>query len=238
MAVLTGGDIKRTARVAGILYLLLVPLGFYSFVYVPSVLALHGDADAASRHIISSERLVRTGIASHLVSQIVVVFLALTLYRLLCVVNRDRAVTMVVLALICVPISFLSEVNSLAALHLLQRTSEGALTSHQLGEQAILFLGMQRSGVLLAQVFWGLWLLPLSSLVVASRFLPRWLGLPVLIAAAGYLIDSARHVLLPGGQSISQFTAVGELALPLWLVTKGIDRQRWIEQGTSGTCQG
>lgn len=89
-----------------------------------------------------------------------------------------------------------------------------------------------KSGVLLAQVFWGLWLLPLSALVVASRFLPRWLGLPVRIAAAGYLIDSARHVLLPGGQPLSQFTAVGELALPLWLVTKGIDRQRWIEQGT------
>ena len=59
-------------------------------------------------------------------------------------------------------------------------------------------LEMRRDGILIAQVFWGLWMLPLAELVFGSRFLPKWLSIPVLIAAAGYLVDSGAHLLLPG----------------------------------------
>src|SRR5262245_4055760 len=220
-------SINKTARLAGGLYLSLVPLGIFSFVYVPSVILVRGDAAATSRNIITSEWLFRAGTVSHLVSQVIVVFLVLALYRLLKPVNRDRATVMVVLALLCVPISFLTEVYNFAALQLLSRAEDGAFTSTQLHAQAMLFLDMHRTGILIAQVFWGLWMLPLCSLVFRSRFLPKWLAIPVLIGAVGYLIDSGRHLLFPGGMMLSQLTALGELFLPLWLLCKGVDVERW-----------
>jgi hypothetical protein len=175
----------------------------------------------------ASEWLFRAGTVSHLISQIIVVFLVLTLYRLFKPVNKDRAVLMVVLALPCVPISFLTEVNNLAALRLLSGADDGPFTATQRHAQAMLFLDLHRSGVLVAQIFWGLWLLPLSSLVLRSGFLPRLLGILVLIGAAGYLVDSGMHLLFPGRPTISQFTALGELLLPLWLLGKGVTVERW-----------
>lgn len=73
------------------------------------------------------------------------------------------------------------------ALRLLGGLDDGAFTSSQRHAQAMLFLEMHRSGILLAQIFWGLWLLFLGSLVFRSGFLPRLLGIAVLIGAAGWL---------------------------------------------------
>jgi Domain of unknown function (DUF4386) len=219
-------SIRRTARLAGGLYLFLVPLGIISFVYVPSALFVRGDAAATSRNIVASEWLFRGGIVSHVLSQILVPLLALAMYRLLKHVNKEHAALMVVLALLCVPISFLAEVNSLAALRVLSSASDGAFTTTQLQTQAMLFLDMRQTGVLLAQVFWGLWLLLVGSLVFRSGFLPRLLGVAVLIGGAGYLVDSGMHLMFPGRATISQFTALGELMLPVWLLVKGVSVER------------
>jgi len=220
-------SINRTARLAGGLYLSLVPLGFFSFVYVPSVLFVPGDAAATSRNIMASEWLFRSGTVSHLITQIIVVFLVLALYRLLKPVNKDRAVLMVVLALLGIPMAFLSEVNHLAALRLLGGADGGAFTSTQIQAQVMLFLDMRRSGVLVAQIFWGLWLLPLGLLVIRSGFLPRLLGILLVIGGAGYLFDSGTQLLFPGFITISQFTIVGELLFSLWLLIKGVNVERW-----------
>ena len=220
-------SINRTARLAGGLYLSLLPFGFFSFVYVPSVLLVRGDAATTSRNIMASEWLFRTGTVSHLISQIIVVFLVLALYRLLKPVDNNLAVLMVVLALLGIPISFLNEVHNLAALRLLSSAGDGAFTSTQLHVQAMLFLDMDRSGILVAQVFWGLWLIPLGRLVFRSGFLPRLLGIPVLIGGAGYLIDSGTQLLFPGHAMISQFTFFAELLLPSWLLVKGVAVERW-----------
>ncbi len=220
-------SINRTARLAGCLYLSLMPFGIFSFVYVPSVLLVRGDAATTSRNIMASEWLFRSGTLSHLLSQIIVVFLALALYRLLKPVNKDQAVLMVVLALLGLPIAFLNEVHNLAALRLLSRPDDGAFTSAQLHAQAMLFLDMGRNGILVAQVFWGPWLLPLGSLVFRSGFLPKMLGVPVVIAGAAYLFDSCTQLLFLGLATVSQFTFIGELLLPLWLLIKGVTVERW-----------
>ncbi len=216
------GSINRTARLAGGLYLSLMPLGIFSFVYVPSVLFVRNDSAATARNIMESEWLFRSATVSHLLSQIIVVFLALALYRILKHVNNSHAVLMVILALLGPPIAFLNEVHNLAALRLLGSPDHGAFTSAQLHAQAMLFLDMSRNGILLAQVFWGLWLLPLGLLIFRSRFLPKLLGVPVLIAGAGYLFDSFTQLLFPGFVMVSRFTALAELMLPLWLLVKGV----------------
>lgn len=92
----------------------------------------------------------------------------------------------------------------------------------------MLFLGLRQSGILLTQVFWGLWLLPLGLLVFRSGFLPKLLGILLVIGCAGYVIDSGTHLLFPDfAATISQFTFIGELLLPLWLLIKGVNVERW-----------
>jgi hypothetical protein len=220
-------SINRTARLAGGLYLAIMPFSAFGILYVPSVLLVPGDAATTSRNIIASEWLFRSGTVSHLIGQIIFIFLVLALYRLLKPVNKDHAVLMVVLALLGIPIAFLNEVNHLAALRLLSSADDGAFTSTQLHAQAMLFLDMRRSGILVAQVFWGLWLLPLGFLVFRSGFLPKLLGILLVIGGVGYLLDSGTQLLFPGLPTISQFTFIGELLLPLWLLIKGVNVERW-----------
>ena len=220
-------SINRTARLAGALYLALMPFGFFGIIYVPSVLLVSGDAATTSRNIMASEWLLRGGTVSHLIGQIIFIFLVLALYRLLKPVNKDRAVLMVVLAVLGIPIVFLNEVNHLAALRLLSSADDGAFTSTQLQSQAMLFLDMRQSGILVAQVFWGLWLLPLGLLIFRSGFLPKLLGVLLVIAGAGYVIDSGTQLLSPGLATISQFTFVGEILFTLWLLIRGVNVERW-----------
>lgn len=221
--------IKRTARLAGGLYLALMPFSFFGIIYVPSVLVVRGDAAATARNIMASEWLFRSGTVSHLVGQIIFVFLVLALYRLLESVNKGQAVLMVALALLAVPIAFVNEVNHLAVLQLLSGADYlEAITPAQRQAQAMLFLDLRRSGILVAQVLWGLWLLPLGYLVFRSGFLPRFLGILLIIACGGYLVDAVVQLLFPSiDATISQFTFVGELLLPLWLLFKGVNVEQW-----------
>ena len=227
MTAASPGSINRTARLAGVLYLLLAVLGFFSFGYIPRTLFVPGNAAATTRNILESEALFRAGTVSHLVSQIVVVFLVLALYRIFEPANRNLAVLMVVFALLCVPISFLSELNHFAALRVLSPNGDPGFTASQPQTEAMLFLDLRRTGVLLAQIFWGFWLLALGAVILQAHFLPRLLTIPVVIAGAGYLLDSGTQLLFPGLPTISQFTALGEMVLPLWLLIRGVAVERW-----------
>ena len=220
-------SVNSTARLAGGLYLASMPFAIFGFFYVPSALLVPGDAATTCRNIMASELLFRSGTVSWLVSHIILIFQVLVLYRLLKPVNKDNAALMVVLALVSIPIVFLNEVNHLAALQVLRSANDGTLIAAQLHAQVMLFLDMRQSGILVAQVFYGLWLLPLGVLVFRSGFLPRLLGVLLLIAAAGYLIDSGTQLLFPGFATISLFTFIGELVFPLWLVIKGVNVERW-----------
>ena len=225
-------SINRTARLAGALYLSVVPFAAFTFLYARPLLVDPADAAATARNIMASEWLFRSATASHLVTQIIFVFQVLALYRLLSLVSRDGAMHMVALALVSIPVSLASEVGNLAALQLLGSADEGAFTAAQLHAQAMRYLEMSQSGILIAQVFWGLWLLPLGWLVFRSRFLPAWLGVLVLIAGAAYTFDSLAQLLSPGFPTVSQYTVVCELLLPLWLVVKGVNVERWLEMAS------
>jgi hypothetical protein len=224
-------SIHRTARLAGGLYLTLAVFAAFGNLYVPSVLVVSGDAETTSRNIVASELLYRGGILSSLVCQVLFVFLVLTLYRLFKTVNKDRAVSMAVLALLGVPMALLNEVNRLAAVRLLSGADTAVFSSSQLQARAMQFLDMWESGISVTLAIWGLWLLPLSVLVFRSGFLPKPVGILLAIAGAGYVIDSGTQLLFPGIPTIGRFTFVGELLFPLWLLIKGVNVDRW-RQGT------
>src|SRR5262245_32259146 len=116
MTAATSVSVTRTARYAGALHLLLVPFGVFSFAYVPAALIAGSDIAETVRNIAGHRALFRSGILSHLLSQILVVFLMMALYRLFAPIDAARMRLIVTLALISVVISFVAELNQFAIL--------------------------------------------------------------------------------------------------------------------------
>jgi hypothetical protein len=224
---------NKTARVAGFLYLLMAPFGFFGMLYVPSILIVPGDAAITANNIMASESLFRSGIVSTLMVQIINILMVLVLYKLLKPVNKNHASLMVIFILIGAPIAMLNELNRFAALLL----SSGAdylmtvFTADQLQALVPLFLDLHEHGITIAGIFWGLWLFPMGYLVFKSGYIPRILGVFLIIAGFGYLIDSFISYLLPNFiatiSQFTQFTWYGELLLPLWLLIKGVNVEQW-----------
>jgi len=217
------------ARVAGFLYLIMIPFALFGMMYVPSNLIVPGDAATTANNIMASESLFRLGIVSALITQIIGILLVLVLYKLLKPVNKNHAVLMVIFMLVAIPIAMLNELNKFAALLLLSGADYlTAFTADQLHAQVRLFLDLHEHGINIAGIFWGLWLFPMGYLVFKSGFIPRILGVLLIIGCFGYLIDSVTFVLFPNfDATISQFTFWGEVLLPLWLLIKGVNVEQW-----------
>lgn len=215
--------LRRLARTAGALYLAMMPFGFFGIVYVPSVLLVPGDATATLQKVMASESLLRLGTASHVIGQIIFILLVLTLFRLLQGVNQPQAVLMTVVALIGVPLTLYNEVNHLTLLSLIDPAHSAAWPASQLSSTAMLLMTARSNGVVLSQVFWGLWLLPLGYLVIRATFLPSFLGVLLVVAGLGYLVDVTLQLLVPSvSLRVSAFTFIGELLFPLWLLIRGV----------------
>ncbi|MFQ5752385.1 MAG: DUF4386 domain-containing protein [bacterium] len=220
-------SIKKTARLAGFLYLMVVPLGIFGLLYVPSRLIVSGDPATIAKNITASESLFRLGIVSNLLASIVMILVVLFLYRLLKPVNKNAALLMVILVLAAVPIAMLNELTQFASLQLLSGADYLMLfTTEQLQALAFLFLRLYIQGSSIAFIFWGLWLLPLGYLVFKSGFLPRILGILLMIACFGYLIDSFA-IFLGYHTNIGLFTGWSEVIFLLWLLIKGVNVEQW-----------
>jgi Domain of unknown function (DUF4386) len=220
--------VRKQAKVAGLLYLLVgltAPIGFF---YVPSRLIVAADAAATADHLRASGSLLRIGIGTELFHQTVFIFLVLALYRLLKEVNERQAWLMVILgALVSVPIVFVNVINELAALALVRGDQYLlAFNKDQLDALAYLFLRLHGQGLVVAGIFWGLWLFPFGMLVIKSRFIPSSLGFLLILAGIGNLLGSVTSILLPNCRHlVDSFAMVlewGELPIVFWLLIWGV----------------
>jgi hypothetical protein len=215
------------ARLAGLLYLLVIPLGIFGALYVPSRLIVPGGAARTADNIMASESLFRLGIVSDLLAPLVLIVVVLLLYRLLKPVDKNLALLMVIFLLAGVPIALLNKLNQFAALQLLSGAGYLTIfTPEQLQALAFLFLRLHNQGSTIAFIFWGLWLLPLGYLVFKSGFLPSFLGILLMIACFGYLIDSFA-TFLGYAVNVGMFAALGEVLFILWLLIKGVNAEQW-----------
>lgn len=218
---------RQQARFAGLLYLLIGVTAPIGLEYVPAKLIVSGDATATADRLRASESLLRLGIGSELFHQAVCVFLALALYRLFKAVNEQQAWLLVVLgAFVSVPIVFLNVVNEIAALILVSGAKFlSVFEKPQLDALAFLFLRLHAQGIIVASIFWGLWLFPFGMLVIRSGFIPRVLGVLLFIAGAAYLASAFTSLLLPQyGHAVGQIAGVleiGEVPIILWLLIWG-----------------
>src|SRR6202041_3445254 len=160
--------------------------GFFAVEYVPGKLIVHGNAAATANNIVTSETLFRLGIAGQLICQAGFIFVALALYHLFKGVNRRYASLMVTLVVTSIPIAFLNELNSIAALVLVRGADFLSIFEKpQRDALAMLFLNLHFQGLVVDEIFFGLWLLPLALLVYGSRLLPRFLGVWLALAGLG-----------------------------------------------------
>jgi len=216
----------KAARIAGAVYLSMCFIAPFSLLYIPSKLIVRGNADATANNILTHETLFRLGIVGELFGMVIFILLGLALYRLLNGVNRIWALTMLALVLVSVAVGFLNVLNNVAALNLF-RGGEflAAFEKPQRDALAYLFIRLHSEGELMNEIFWGLWLFPFGLLVYRSGFLPRFLGVWLMINCFAYVVLSLIALLFPPYYSAAfrwaQPVLFGELAIMLWLLIKG-----------------
>jgi hypothetical protein len=218
-------------RAAGFLYLLLVIFAPVRLIYIPSKLFVAGNATATANNIATHETLFRLGIVSDLFCGTILIFLVLALYRLFKGVDQNQAVLMVILGgVLPAAIDFFNVLNDAAALVLVRGADFlSVFEKPQRDALAMLFVRLHHHEIVAAEILWGLWLFPLALLVYRSRFLPRFLGVWLIINGFAYLILSFTGLLLPQYEDMFSNIAfpaeLGEVALMLWLLIKGAKPQ-------------
>ncbi|WP_367915879.1 DUF4386 domain-containing protein [Leadbetterella sp. DM7] len=221
--------IKNTARIAGFIYLVVVITGMFSLAYVPNKLINWNNGAATFSNITASTSLFRLGIYSSVVCYVAFVFLPIVLYKLLRAVNESRARVMVILALLSVPLSFNNLQHKYAALTLTGKESFlQNISIEDLQSKLMLSLNQYNDGILLATVFWGLWLFPFGLLVYKSGFIPKIFGVLLMLGCVGYLINFTGNTLFENyskigiGKYMSMLPAAGEIGICFWLLFFGL----------------
>lgn len=228
-----GTSPMRLARTAGVLYLVIFLLAPFAEFFVREGLVVVGDPTTTAKNVIAAEGLFRAGFTTDLFVFVIEVAQAALLYVLFAPVNRTVALVMAFARLAQATILGLNLLNMFGAVELLTHPEYMAgFGAAHVDTHAYLSLRMQSIGYELGLMFFALHLFSLGYLIRRAGFLPRWLGALVAVSAIGYLINGLAVFLVPalaGATAIAVVVAafMGELPLTLWLLVKGVDRERW-----------
>ena len=229
-------SLSKNARVAGLLYVLASVVGFLRLGYIPRALFVHGNVAATANNIAAHESLFRLGLVSQLLGGVLWLFVPLALYRLLKGVDEGLAILMVILgSLMQVPVFFVNTVTDTAALWFARGDDFLSVFDKTQRDAFVrLSLNLHHQLDLANMIFWGLWLLPFGLLVYRSRFLPRFLGIWLMLACFAWLVLSFTGFFLPAYEdtvyTITQPVVLGEVVTMLWLAIMGANEQRLTNQ--------
>lgn len=237
---------KRLARIAGLLYLIVGIFGGFAIAYVTARVYVPGDAATTAGNVLANAGLVRIGVIADLLQATVFVFLAMTLYLLLKHVNQNVASAMVILVAIATTIMCLNKVFQFAAL-LVAGDGSYVAAFGTAGSNALvmLLLDIHNYGFLIAQIFFGLWLVPLGYLAYKSGMFPRALDVVLIVGGVSYLVDMLARFLVPDfGERIHAFLAIPPTIAEIWMVgyllVKGVKTPQLDERipavGTAGAA--
>lgn len=224
---ITDLSLRKSARFAGVLYLIWVITGLYGLLYVPSHTFVQGDVGATANKLLANEFIFRTGLVNVLISSVIWVFLVLILYRLFKQVNEWQAKLLVALVIVQIPVSFITEAFNITSLMIFKGEILKSFELSHRQDMALLFFKISDFSTITVIMFWGLWLLPFGYLVYKSGFIPRIFGLCLFIGGIGWIIDSVMILLFPTySPFISQYVlitgTIGEIPIMLWLLIKGV----------------
>ena len=219
---------KKWARLAGLCYLVIVISGIFSLMYVPDLLIDWQNPELTFQNINNNLPLFRLGIFLSMVCYLAYVALAMILYQVFSAADKNYATCMVILVLVSIPISFLNLTNKLDIITLL---TDPIVTSLYDNDQKMKLvfasLNAYENGITVASLFWGLWLFPFGWLVFHSGFLPKILGVLLMLGCFGYCINIFGNLLIADYQKwgINGFVSIpaslGEIGTCLWLLIMG-----------------
>jgi hypothetical protein len=219
---------QKTARAAAFVFLIIFFLGMSTELFIRPGMIVPGDGAATVENIAASAALFRLSLVSDLIRQVLLMALTLILYILLKPVNKTIAALMVIFYLVCVPISMLNELNHFAVL--LLSSGAGYLTAFkadQLNALVMFFLDLRKYGTFIPQLF-SVWVLLLGYLVFKSGFLPRILGILLMLGGLCYTVSAVLFFLFPNFNAtiLGLFAFIGESLFYLWLLIKGVKQQK------------
>jgi hypothetical protein len=220
---------QKTARAAAFVFLIIFFLGMSTELFIRPGMLVPGDPTATVRNIAASEALFRLSLVSDLTRQALLMLLTLILYKLLKPVNKSIASIMVIFYLVCVPISLLNELNHFAVLLLSSGPGYlAAFNTDQLNALVIFFLELRKYGTYIPQIL-SIWVLLLGYLVFKSGFLPRILGILLMLGGLCYTATAVLFFLFPDFDAtvFGLFAFVGESLFYLWLLIKGVNVKEW-----------
>jgi hypothetical protein len=222
---------KRTARVAGFLYLGVILTGMFAELAVRSRLIVAGNAAATAGNIVASGGLFRLGILGDLVMGLLFITLAVVLYKLLKPVNKVISLLFVFLVAISTAMTSINLLNQFAAAAILGgHNGLTAFSTDQLRALAMFFLDMHAYGYLFSAMFYGTWLFPLGYLVFTSGFFPKVLGVFLMIAPLGSLMEIITKLFFPGFEALMYpgfaIGMIAEFSFCFWLLFKGAKDQK------------
>jgi hypothetical protein len=220
---------QKTARIAAYIFLGIFFLGMSTELFIRPGMIVPGDAASTVRNIVDSEALFRLSLVSDLIRQVLLMVLPLVLYKLLKPVSRAIASLMVIFALVGVPISMLNEINHFAVMLLASNT--GYLTvfkADQLNALVMFFLELRKYGTYIPQLL-SFWVLLLGYLVFKSGFLPRVLGVLLMLGGLCYTAAAVLFLLFPNLDAtiFGLLAFIGEALFYLWLLIKGVNVEEW-----------
>ncbi|MEQ8560957.1 MAG: DUF4386 domain-containing protein [Cytophagales bacterium] len=229
--------INKTARTAGLLYLLMIIGGIISLAYIPSKLIVRNNAAQTFENIVNSEFLFRTGIVIGIITFLIYIMLPLVLYQLLHAVNLAYARLMVIFVLLSIPVFFVNILNKISVLTLISKPEYlEKLSESEVQMQVMMHLDAYNNGIEISQIFWGLWLFPFGYLVYKSGFLPKILGILLMAGCFGYLISFFGAFLYPAYSAtilsdiVSYPAPLGEFGICLWLLIMGTNQLRFAKK--------
>lgn len=218
---------SKNARIAGFFYLLLALVGPVRLIYIPTKLFVTGDAATTAANIAAHQALFQFGILSDLLTGAVGIAVGLALYRLFKDVDRNLAALIFILgAMFVTPIYFLNALNDTGALMFANGADFlSVFDKPQRDAFTMLFLRLHHYGVVVNEVFWGLWLFPLGILTIRCGFLPKFLGWWLILNGFAYLLESYLGLMLPQyEETVSNYAfpvQFGEVAFLLWILILG-----------------
>ncbi len=221
------------ARIAGLLYLVIIVTGLFAEVFVRSKLIVYGDAAVTANNIIHSDLLWRIGISADLIMQICDLPVMIILYYLLRPVNKKLALLNLSFNLIQTAVLAANKLNLLAALFFLGDSDYlKSFNPDQLHALSYLSIKLHNYGLGVGLIFFGFVCLIEGYLIYKSHYLPKILGVLMSIAGLCYLTNSFLSILAPQFSNFALLfpCIIAELGLTLWLIFKGVNLTKWREK--------
>lgn len=223
---------KNLARIAGLLYLIVIATGLFAEVFVRQALKVSGDALATANNIQSSEMLFRWGLVADLINFVCGLPCVLIIYFLFKRVNKfllQLALIFVVIQTAIIAVNLLNQISPLLIL-----SKDAYLNTFQPNQLATLLqlsLNIQGTGYAIGLVFFGFYCLLVGYVILNAKMVPKFLGILYIISGLGYLLNSFIMLLSKGfANPAFAYVAIpiftGELSFCLWLLIKGVDNSK------------